>query len=117
MCDGPNDTLARVIAILRVHTTEDALSECRSMITDLLDATSDPNLLKLLAEVDYLLAREKKRQGDIESAKEYANEAIALYNTLNINDLYDCAPVLWWLLPDCMHAGIVMSVLDVGGEK
>ncbi len=66
----------------------------------------DDEAKKLLAETCFLLAAISKNKKLRES---YAKEAIEIYDELKIDKLKDATPILWWLLPDQMHEGVVKS--------
>jgi hypothetical protein len=65
---------------------------------------------QLLAEVCFLLAMHHNREGHADSAgksKQFKAESIALYKSLEIDDLDRAAPILGNYLPDIMHEGVI----------
>jgi hypothetical protein len=62
---------------------------------------------KLLAEICFLLARHYRTTGNEERAKQYANEAVEIYESLRIVTMADAVPILHQYLPDYMHEGVV----------
>jgi hypothetical protein len=71
---------------------------------------TDPQLeylVKLLAEVCFLIAKNYLSQGNSEMARQYAEESIQLYERLGVQSLETATPELARYLPEIMHEGVV----------
>jgi hypothetical protein len=99
--------IAEQVAVLRVDHSEDSLLQAYSHLTSLGERGRDGD--KLLAEVCFLLALERKKKNDMKGAGKYAEEAVGLYSRLKIQSQEDAIPLLGNLLPDLMHEGVVKA--------
>lgn len=64
---------------------------------------------RLLAEVSFMLARIYKRRADKEKATAFGEEAIELFQSLNIKTKEEALPLLKSLLVDYVHEGTVKA--------
>lgn len=97
-------------AIRDSNFTQEILQKSHSWLSNIPQGQRTVELDKLQAEICYLLARGLKST-NTELAKRYAEEAIALYERMNIQSLEEAAPILWEKLPDHMHEGVVKFTL------
>ncbi|MGB8217708.1 MAG: hypothetical protein WCE94_10455 [Candidatus Methanoperedens sp.] len=99
-----NTETSAIINMLKEDSSENTLLIGYGKLKNL--KNKDKYAKKLLAETCFLLAaisKEKKLRAS------YAKEAIEIYDELKIDKLTDATPILWWLLPDQMHEGVVKS--------
>lgn len=89
----------------RLHTYD--LSSLRNAYDEVLKEDDDKTQVKLLAEISYLISVTELKDGNFEKAYTSAQEAIRLYDSLEIATLEQAAPILFIHLPDKMHADVV----------
>lgn len=98
-------------AIREKNFAQEVLQESYSWLSNVPKGQRTGELDKLQAEICYLLARDLTRSSR-QLAKKYAEEAITLYERLNIESLEEAAPIFWEKLPDQMHEGVVKYTLQ-----
>lgn len=109
------DKVSRVVNMLKINQSLKTLKEALRLLSEVEEWKRDKMVNKLLAEINYLMAVEYKKQGNLKEMQQYAKTSIDLYKKCNITSLEDCVPILSELLPDYMHEGVVKSGL-LGGE-
>ena len=97
-------------AIRDSNFAQEVLQRSHSWLGNIPQGQRTGELDKLQAEICYLLARSLKLSNR-QLAKKYAEEAITLYERMNIQSLEEAAPIFWEKLPDQMHEGVVRSTL------
>ena len=107
---GPNNQNSEIIVEktiqkLRKSYTYNDLVKAKSYISAI--PTPSRDILKLEAELLFLLAKKAKKDGRISEATKFGEKAIEIYEEINVRTLNDAAPFLWWLLPEYMHENIV----------
>ena len=111
------DKISRVVNMLKADHSLATLEEALAILSEISEIKRDKRINKLLAEINYLIAVEYKKQGKLEDMKRYAEKSIELYEKCNIKSLEDSIPILSELLPDYMHEGVVKSMLLEGGKE
>ncbi|MDP3990655.1 MAG: hypothetical protein Q8Q01_05645 [archaeon] len=79
------------------------------------------NITKMQAENNYAVGITYLREGKSEIAREYAINAVQLYELVNVETLEDAAPtrmrVLGIELPDIMHQDVVKKRFGLENEQ
>ena len=100
-----SEKVAIVQKMIRLDSAVQTLKEAYSILkkSDL----ANRKVVKMLAEVCFLLMRYYKNVRNAEEAKRFGRESIRNFEQLGIETLEEAIPFLDWLLPDYVHEDVV----------
>ena len=105
------DIISRVVNMLKIEHSLTSLQDALAMLTEIEEKKRNKKVIKLLAEINYLIAIEYRKVGKHQEMLQHAEISVDLYKRCNISTLEDSIPILSELLPDYMHDGVVQSRL------